>query len=65
MTKFEGGFPRSPNLGPMLEGWQLLTDGREFTVQNLDQLYVLVSSTHKKNRCDMTYPALKAMLKPT
>ena len=25
----------------------MLTDGRQFTVQNLDQLHVLVSSAHK------------------
>ena len=34
-------------LDPMWESWQLLSDGLQFTVQNLDRLYVLVSSAHK------------------
>ena len=38
--------------------------GRQFTVQNLDQLYVPVSSAHKTTRHDMTYTVLKATLKP-
>ena len=29
--------------------------GRQFTVQNLDHLYVLVSFAHKTTHCDMTY----------
>ena len=33
----------------------VLTDGREFTVQNLVQLCVLVSSAHKTTRRDMKY----------
>ena len=36
---------QTPDL--MWESCWLLTDGRQFTVQNLDQLYVLVSSAHK------------------
>ena len=28
------------------ESWELLAIGQQFTVQNLDQLYVLVSSAH-------------------
>ena len=32
----------------------------QFTVQNLDQLYVLVSSALKTTRCDMTCTVLKA-----
>ena len=39
---------------------KLLTDGRQFTVQNFDQLYVLVSSAHKTTRCDITCTVLKA-----
>ena len=34
--------------------WLLLTDARQFTVQKLDQLYVLVSSAHKTTCRDMT-----------
>ena len=41
-----------------------LTNGRQFTVQNLDQLYVLVSSVHKTSRPDMTCTVLKGTLKP-
>ena len=49
---------------PMQESWQLLTNRRQFTVQNFDQLYVLVSSGHKTTRHDMTCTVLKKMLKP-
>ena len=35
-------------------------DGQQFTVQNLDQMYVLVCPA----RHEMTYTVLKAMLKP-
>ena len=45
----------------MWESWLLLTDGRQFTVQNLDQMYVLVSSAHKTTCHDMTCTVLKAM----
>ena len=38
---------------PMLEDWKLLTEGQQFAVQNLDQLYVLVSSSHKTTHRDM------------
>ena len=41
-----------------------LTGGLQFTVQNLDQLYVLVSSAHKTTCHDMTCTVLKAMLNP-
>ena len=34
------------------------------SLQKLDQLYVLVSSSHKTNRRDMTYTVLKVKLKP-
>ena len=47
----------------MWERWQFLTDDRQFTVQNIDKLYVLVSSTHKTTRRDMTYTVLKVTLK--
>ena len=40
------------------ESWHLLVDGWHFTVQNLDQLYVLVSCAHK-----LPF-VLKARLKP-
>ena len=33
--------------------------GRQFTVQNLDQLYVLVSSALPTTCCDMTCTVLK------
>ena len=33
----------------------MLTDGWQFTVQNLDQLYVLVSSAHKTTQHDLTH----------
>ena len=45
------------------ESLSLLIDGRQLTVQNLDQLYVVVSSAHKTTHCDMTCTVLKAMLK--
>ena len=41
----------------------LLTEGRQFAVQNLDQLYVLVSSAHKTTHRDMTCTVLKATKK--
>ena len=40
---------------PKWESWLLLAVGRQFTVQNFDQLYALVSSAHKTTCCDMTY----------
>ena len=46
------------------EGWLLRAVVRQFTVQNLDQLCVLVSSAHKATSCDITYTVLKVMLKP-
>ena len=39
------------------------TDGQQFTVQKLDQVYVLVSSSYKTIHHDMTYTLLKARLK--
>ena len=42
---------------------KFLTDGRQCTVQNLDQLYVLISSAHKTTHHDMTYTVLKVTLK--
>ena len=47
------------------ESWLLLTtDGRQFTLQNLGLLYVLVSSADKNPHRDMTYTVLKVTLKP-
>ena len=43
---------------------KILTNGRQFTVQNLDQLYVLVSSVYKTIRRNMTYTLLKRTLNP-
>ena len=37
-----------PEVGKLVK---LLAVGREFAVQNLDQLYVLVSSAHKTMTC--------------
>ena len=54
----------SSNPNPMWERWLILTDGRQFTVQNLDQQYVLASSAHKTTCGDMTYTVLKASLNP-
>ena len=42
------------------ESWSLLTDDRQFTVQNLDQLYILISSAYKTTRGDMSSTVLKA-----
>ena len=42
------------------ESWYLLAVGPQFTVQNLDELNVLVSSAHKTSRHDMTCTVLKA-----
>ena len=56
--------PATSRLSLMWERWQLLTAGRQFTVQNLDQLYVLVSSALPTTRRDMTCTVLEAMLKP-
>ena len=47
----------------MWQSWELFTNGRQFTVQNLDQLYVLNSSAHKTTRCDMICAVLNATLK--
>ena len=43
------------------ESWYLLAVGWQFTVQNLDQLYVLVSSALPTTRHEMTCTVLKAM----
>ena len=40
----------------------MLTDGRQFTVQKLDQLYVLVSSDHKTTGHDMTCTVLNLFI---
>ena len=60
-------FPPTSEVGgsnpdPMWESCLFLTDSLQFTVQNLDQLFVLVSSAHKTTCHDMTYTVLKAML---
>ena len=43
---------------PIFESWYFLTNGWQFTVQNLNQVYVLVSSAHKTTLRDMTYTIL-------
>ena len=48
----EIGFDSWPGL--KWESWQLLAIGRQFTVQNLDQLYVLVLSALPTTLHDMT-----------
>ena len=56
----------SSNPGPYVGKLALAyrqTDGWHFTVQNHDQLYLLVSSAHKTTRCDMTYTVVKVTLK--
>ena len=45
-------------------GGKMVVSYRWLTVQNLDQLYVLVSSAYKTTRFDMTYTVLKATLNP-
>ena len=49
------------NPGPLLGKVDsfLPVDGLQFTVQNLDQLYVLVSSAHKTTQSEMTCTLLK------
>ena len=47
-------------LDPMWESWSLLTVNQQFTVQNLGQLCVLVSSSHKTI---MTYAVLEETFK--
>ena len=47
-----------------VESWWLLTNGRQFTVQDLDQLYVLVYPAHKTTCRDIIYTVLKVPLKP-
>ena len=48
-------FPASPQVGKLV----VIAVGRQFTVQNLDQLYVLVSSALPTTRRDMTCTVLK------
>ena len=43
--------------------WVFHSDGQQFTVQNYDQLYVMILTAHKTTHCDMTYTVLKATLK--
>ena len=50
------------NPGPYVGN--LVVAGRKFTVQYLDQLYILVFSPYKTTHHDMTYTVLKATLKP-
>ena len=45
-------------------GKLVVTYGQQFTVQKLDQLYVLVSSAHKTTRRDMTCTVLVSDIKP-
>ena len=42
-----------PYVGKMV--YMFLTNGWQFTVQNLDQLYLLVFSAHKTIHYDKTY----------
>ena len=44
----------------MSKSWELRPSSQQFTVQNHDQLHVLVSSAHKTTCCDMTCLVLKA-----
>ena len=44
---------------PIWESLELLTDGRQFTVENLEQLYKLVSSAYRTTNQDMIYTVLK------
>ena len=53
------GLDPGPYVGKLVVAYQ----GRQFIVQNLDQLYVLVSSAHKTTCSDMTCTVLKATLK--
>ena len=59
-TSEVGGSNPEPYVGKMVVSYRWL----QFTVQNLDQLYLLVSSAHKTTHRDMTYTMLKATLKP-
>ena len=49
---------QSPH-GLKWESWWLLAAGRQFTVQNPNELYVLVSSALPTTRRDMTCTVLK------
>ena len=56
--------PSTSEIGSLMwKSWLLLTDGRQFTVQNLYQLYVLVSSAHKTTHQDMTGTMLLSKIK--
>ena len=48
------------NSNLMWESWSLLIDCPQFTVQNFDQLYVLVFFAHKTTHPDLTCTVLKA-----
>ena len=56
--------PSVQSQDPMWDSWYFFTDGWQFTSQNLDQLYVLVSSAHKTTHRDMSFPVLKAQNQP-
>ena len=47
-------------LDPKCESWYFLTYGWQFTVQNLEQQYVLLSSDNKTTHRDMTCSVLQA-----
>ena len=53
-------FPAWPQVGKLV----VASVGRQFTVQNLNQLYVLVSSALPTTRRDMTCTVLKATQNP-
>ena len=46
--------------GPYVGKSVVANDGRQVTVQNLDQLYALVSSVHKTSHYAMACPVLEA-----
>ena len=52
-------FPARPQVGKLV-----VAIGQQFTVQNLDQLYILVSSALPTTHCDMTYTVLKGCKTP-
>ena len=48
------------NSGPYV-GKLVVTDVRQFTEQNRDHLYILVSSAHKSSLCHMVGTVFKAV----
>ena len=60
-TSEVGGSNPQPSVGKFVG---FFTDGWQFTLQYIDQLYVVVSSAHKTAHHDMTYAVLNVTLKP-